>query len=105
MSFFFLKRRSITLSTGWYEYGLALEVAKIGILEAQLFTRQASEDGKNSKEDWAMVLESWMGSRRVQEVAARFQGIPSWVLLELPIPQKAAMEILEAWFSPSVGGG
>ena len=31
-----------------------------------------------------MVLESWMGSRRVQEVAARFQGIPSWVLLELP---------------------
>ena len=45
-----------------------------------------------------MVLESWMESRRVQEVAARFQGIPSWVLLELPIPQKAAMEVLEAWF-------
>ena len=44
-----------------------------------------------------MVLESWMGSRRVQEVAARFQGIPSWVSLELPIPQKVAMEVLEAW--------
>ena len=29
-----------TLGTGWYEYGLALEVAKRGILEAQLFTRQ-----------------------------------------------------------------
>ena len=75
----FQKRRTITLSTGWYKYGLALEVAKIGIVEAQLFTRQAAEGGKNSKEDWAVVLESWMGSRRVQEVAAWFQGIPSWV--------------------------
>ena len=68
-----------TLGTRWYEYGLALEVTKRGILEAQLFTRQTSEDGKNSKEDWAVVLESWMGSRRVQEVPAQFQAIPSWV--------------------------
>ena len=62
----------ITLSAGWYEYGLALEVAKIGILEAQLFTRQAAEGGKNSKEDWAVVLESWMGSRRQQRGSREF---------------------------------
>ena len=42
-----------------------------------------------------MVLESWNGSRRL---AAQFQGIPSWVLLVLPIPQKAAREVLEAWY-------
>ena len=35
------------------------------------------------------------GSRRL---AAQFQGIPSWVLLVLPIPQKAAREVLEAWY-------
>ena len=35
------------------------------------------------------------GSRRI---AAQFQGIPSWVLLVLPIPQKAAREVLEAWY-------
>ena len=35
------------------------------------------------------------GSRRI---AAQFQGIPSWVLLVLPITQKAAREVLEAWY-------
>ena len=63
-----------TLSTGWYNYGLALEVAKRGILEAWLFTRQASEDDENSKEDWAVVRESWNGSRRAQEDSGAIPG-------------------------------
>ena len=37
-----------------------------------LVFRQA--DKEDSKEDWAVVLESWNGSRRI---AAQFQGIPS----------------------------
>ena len=57
-----LKALSNTLSTGWYNNGLALEVAKKRILEAWLFTRQTSTDEENSKEDWAVVLESWNGS-------------------------------------------
>ena len=35
------------------------------VLEAWLFTRQTSADEENSKEDWAVVLESWNGSRRI----------------------------------------
>ena len=33
-----------------------------------------SEDDENSKEDWAVVLESWTGSRRVQEVSGTIPG-------------------------------
>ena len=58
-----LKALLDTLSTGWYNNGLALEVEKKRILEARLFTRQTSTDEEDSKEDWAVVLESWNGSR------------------------------------------
>ena len=62
-----LKALPNTLSTGWYNNGLALEVTKKRILEAWLFTRQTSTDEENSKEDWAVVLESWNGSREVSD--------------------------------------
>ena len=50
-----------------------------------------------------MVLESWYDTRRVvqrcsRSFAAQFQGILNWVKLDVPIPQKAAEEVLEAWF-------
>ena len=57
------------------------------VLEAWLFTRQTSAGEENSKEDWAVVLESWNGSRRI---AAQFPGNSQLGLLVLPIPQKAA---------------
>ena len=80
-----LKALLNTLSTGWYNYGLALEVVKKRILEAWLLARQTSVDDENSKEDWAVVLESWYGSRRL---AARFQGIPSWVCWYYQFPRR-----------------
>ena len=80
-----LKALSNTLSTGWYNNGLALEVAKKRILQAWLLTRPTSTDEENSKEDWAVVLESWKGSRRL---ATRFQGIPSWACWYYQFPRK-----------------
>ena len=80
-----LKALLNTLSTGWYNYGLALEVAKKRILEAWLLARHSSVDDENSKEDWAVVLESWNGSRRL---AAQFQGIPSWVYWYYQFPRR-----------------
>ena len=80
-----LKALLNTLSTGWYNYGLALEVTKKRILEAWLLARQTSVDDENSKEDWAVVLESWNGSRRL---AAQFQGIPSWVCWYYQFPRR-----------------
>ena len=35
---------------------------------------------------------------RSRRLAAQFQGIPSWVSLVLPIPQKAVREVLGAWY-------
>ena len=91
-----------TLSTGWYNYGLTLEVAKKRILEAWLFTRQTSVDEENSKEDWAVVLESWYGSRRL---VARFQGIPSWVCWYYQFPRRQLEGPRGLVFSPDMGGG
>ena len=97
-----LKALLNTLSTGWYNNGLALEVAKKRILEAWLFTRQTSTDEENSKEDWAVVLESWNGSRRL---ATRFQGIPSWACWYYQFPRKRLEGPRGLVFSPGVEGG
>ena len=98
----FLKVLLNTLSTGWYNYGLALEVAKKRILETWLFTRQTSTDEENPKEDWAVVLESWNGSKRL---AARFQGIPSWVCWYYQFPRRRLEGPRGLVFSPDMGGG
>ena len=97
-----LKALSNTLSTGWYNNGLALEVATKRVLEAWLFTRQTSTDEENSKEDWAVVLESWNGSRRL---ATRFQGIPSWPCWYYQFPRKRLGGPRGLVFSPGMEGG
>ena len=85
-----------------YNYGLTLEVAKKRILEAWLFTRQTSVDEENSKEDWAVVLESWYGFRRI---AMRFQGIPNWVCWYHQFPRRRLEGPRGLVFSPDMGGG
>ena len=97
-----LKALLSTVSTGWYDYGLTLEVAKKRILEAWSFTRQTSTDEENSKEDWAVVLESW---NRSKKLAARFQGIPSWVCWYYQFPRRRLEGPRGLVFSPDVGGG
>ena len=66
------------------------------------FTRQGDESRQDSKEDFGkVVLESWYYTRRVVQRYSRnsrhnsreFPTGCCWV----PIPQKAAEEVLEAW--------
>ena len=97
-----LKSLSHTLSTGWYNNGLVLEDATKGFLGAWWFTRQTSVDEENSKEDWAVVLESWNGSRRI---ASRFQGIPSWACWYYQFPRKWLEGPRGLVFSPDMEGG
>ena len=53
-----------TLGTGWYNNGLVLEDTMNKSWISAEITRKTSADEEYSKEDWAVVLESWNGSMR-----------------------------------------
>ena len=74
-----------TLGTGWYNNKLALENATNKSWISAEITRKTSEHEEYSKEEW------------VQEVATRFQGIPSWACWYYQSP-RMWLEVLEAWY-------
>ena len=52
-----------------------------------------------------MVLESWYDTRRVvQEFRGTIPGNSQLGIVGIPIPQKAAEEVLEAWYYTRHGG-
>ena len=97
-----LKAYSYTLGTGWYNNGLALEVTTKRSWRSDGSTRKASVNEEDSKEDWAVVLESWNGSRKI---AAQFQGIPSWACWYYQFTRKRLEGPRGLVFSPDMEGG